>query len=215
MVRCVRAALAFVTLAACVHAPPPKAKVVVFETAPTGGVLVTRTICLAADEQLCQAGTYQTSASAAPSLRFDQYIDPMLHLKLQLAGYALADAADLKLTPVDRTDTTYDGSATSSKLTPSLTVAELAPQDRIETARMLGLVGVLSSELHVVRRPHAPVRMELVVELIGLPDRRSQWRVTCNEPFESWAGTLRTLGDCAGNGIVAWRAPDAVIRRPR
>lgn len=204
--------LALVTLAACAHAPPPKANVLVFETAPTGGVLVTRTICLAADELLCQAATYQQSA--APSLRFDQYIDPMLHLKLQLAGYALADAADLKLLSVDRTDTTYDDSATSSKLTPTTTVAELAPRDRIETARMLGLTGVLSSELHVVRRPHAPVRMELVVELIGLPDRRSQWRVTCSEPFESWAGTLRTLGDCAGNGIVAWRAPD-VLRRSR
>lgn len=227
MVPHVRSALVFVVLTACVHAPPmPHAIVTPGEVHnPGNAILVTPTTCQSREAGLCDLGRLEADAAkVAPSpLTLDQYIDPMLRLKLQLAGYTLADATTLQLVSAERTDTTTVDATVeranemvTTKVSVVPTVARLPPIQRLEIAKELGLAGELRSHLDVVRVGStygSPIRIELTVVLIDQRTEHPLWTVSCSDAYEAWAETLLTLGNCVGDGVLAWRAPDAVIRK--
>lgn len=209
---------AVVMLAACAPLPPPRAVVSV----QRGGAparttaLVMPTTCIAAEPLLCTQAPYSKDAGPGTPLPVDAMIDPIVHLKLELAGYTLADARTLRLVSADRTDTT-DDSAVSTHVENVPTVAELSDGDRLAAAGSLGLGAVLRSTVRVGRDGGfglgEPVRFELVLELVSVPDAAPIWTVRCSERNEVPEITLRTLASCAGDGVLAWRAPDAVIGR--
>ncbi len=214
-------------LVACVHTPPIPRAIVTPGDAHTSGnaILVTPTTCQTRERGLCDLGQMEANATNfAPSpLTLDQYVDPMLRLKLQLAGYTLADATTLKLISAERTDIrTVDGTperanemaTTNVSVVP--TVASLPPLQRMQIAKELGFAGELRSHLDVVRAGatySAPIRIDLTVVLVDPETEKPVWTVTCSDIYEVWAGTLLTLGNCVGDGVLAWRAPEAVIRR--
>jgi hypothetical protein len=218
----VKSGVAVVLLAACAPLPPPRAVVTVHGGADPGRttVLAMPTTCVAADPALCTMAPYATPGSSRPPdtgpLRVADLVDPIVHLELELAGYTIADARTLRLVGADRTDTIED-SAASSHVEDVPTVAQLSAPDRLAAARSLGLTAVLQSTVTAVPDTHfhigAPVRFELVIALVGVPDGAPIWTVRCSDENEGPDTTLRTLGKCVGDGVLAWRAPDAVLGR--
>jgi hypothetical protein len=186
-------------------------------------VLVTPTTCVSTDSALCDPQIYRANQPAlGPLPAIDEVVDPILRLKLELAGYTLSDARTLRLTTVDRTDISENSDARGqttptwqgAKVGEGPTVATLSPRDQASAARSLGLTGIMRSTLTIIHpsnfeNPH----FELVLEMFALPDGTPLWTVKCNEPFETWSDTSRLLANCVGDGVLAWRAPDAVIAR--
>jgi hypothetical protein len=215
-----------IVIAACAPLPPPRAVVSVHANeAMHYAVLVTPTRCTASEPELCSAATYRTSSQTALAiLQVEELVDPIVRLKLELAGYTLSDARTLRLETVGRTDVTVQGDA-SGQTTPTSsdshveqgpTVADLSPADQAAAASSLGLTGVLRSTLNITHESaFATPNFELVLELFALPDGRPLWTVRCREPFENFEDTSRLLASCVGDGVLAWRAPDAVIGRPQ
>ena len=177
-------------------------------------MLVTATQCMANESILCDPAIYRTNANTGLILQpADALIDPIVRLKLELAGYTLSDASTLRLVTVDRTDTTEDDWH-GTKVEQGPTVAGLSPADQGAAAASLGLTGVIRSTLIITKTSNFdPVKFELVVEMFSLPEGAPLWTVRCSEPFEDFEGTSRLLASCAGDGVLAWRAPDAVIGR--
>jgi hypothetical protein len=220
--------LTIVTLvSACAPLPPPRAIVAVHapDDAARAAILVTPTTCVATDPLWCQPVMYlREHAAHGPDPGLDEIVDPLVRLKLELAGYTLADARSLRLTTVDRVDTSVQNDArgqtsavaTTTKVEDGATVASLSSSDQAAAARSLGLTGALVSTLHITReRPSmaAQIRVELVVELYAIPEGTPLWTVRCSEPIDDLASTARLLASCVGDGVLAWRAPDAVIAR--
>jgi hypothetical protein len=232
MMRCVRtAAITVIAASACQLLPPPRAVVAVHAPgdAARHAVLVMPTECVSGEPTLCSLSTYLQGLGAAPVaaspvMGVDELVDPILHFDLELAGYTLADARTLRLTTVDRTDSTEQADARgqttptgqATRIEEGPTVASLAPGDRLAAARSLGLTGALRSTLTIAPDRasfSAQLRFELAVELDGLPDGVPLWTVRCSEPLEDVERTTRLLASCVGDGVLAWRAPDAVIGR--
>jgi hypothetical protein len=217
--------LAVVVVAACAPLQPPRAVVRALAPADDAhhAVLVTPTTCVSTDPMLCDPQIYRgNQPSVGPLPAVDEVVDPILRLKLELAGYTLSDARTLRLTTVDRTDTTENSDARGqttpiwqgTKLGEGPTVATLSPHDQASAARSLGLTGIMRSTLTVIHPSNFDnARFELVLEMFALPEGTPLWTVTCNEPFENWSETSRLLANCVGDGVLAWRAPDAVIAR--
>jgi len=186
-------------------------------------VLVTPTICQSADATLCDPQIYRANQpSLGPLPAIDELVDPILRLKLELAGYTLSDARTLRLTTVDRTDITENSDARGAttptgqvaKVGEGPTVATLSPPDQASAARSLGLTGIMRSTVTILHPSNLEQpRFELLLEMFALPDGRPLWTVKCSELMEDWSGTARLLANCVGDGVLAWRAPDAVIAR--
>ena len=224
MMRSVRR-LVLVVFAACAPLPPPRAVVRVFAPADDThhAVLVTPTTCESSEANLCSPQTWQHDGpSTVDPKPFDELVDPILRLKLELAGYTLSDARTLRLTTVDRTDVTENSDARgqttptshSTQVDEGPTVATLSPADQAAAARSLGLTGVIRSTLVFTHTSNfAPVKLELVIEMTALPEGTPLWQVRCSEELDNVGPTARVLANCAGDGVLAWRAPDAVIGR--
>ena len=61
--------------------------------APRHAVLVTPTQCVTSESMLCDPSTYLTNATSHAVVQpFDELVDPITRLKLELAGYTLTDA---------------------------------------------------------------------------------------------------------------------------
>lgn len=202
-------------ISACAPLPPPRAVVAVHAPdEPVHAVLVTPTACVASEELLCSPEAYQTEANrGAPVQKVDELVDPIVRLKLELAGYTLSDARTLRLATVDRTDVSLDESK-ATHVDQGPTVADLSPADQAAAAGSLGLAGVLRSTLRVSHPSNfAPPTFELVLEMFAIPQGTLLWTVHCSELFENFTETSRLLASCVGDGVLAWRAPDAVIGR--
>ncbi len=203
--------LACLAASACAPPSPPRAVITVHGSASGGytSVVAMPTKCV--------------PAADAPS-DLPESIDPILRLKLELAGYMITDARELRLTTVDRTErtTTFDSdgrarsTASSARIGDGLTVASLSPASRAVVSQSLGLTGGMTSTLRITRDgtgAGAPIRYTLVVKLVALPERTPLWTVRCSERLETPVLTAQLLANCAGDGVLAWRAPDAIIGR--
>lgn len=207
---------------------PPRATVAISPGA-TGGarnaVLVLPTTCVA-DEWLCNPATYvknldgyQQSGAAAS---FPAVIDPLVRLKLELAGFTLADAATLRLETAERVDRSttagsYEGmptTTTSTTVGDVPTLLSLAPDELRAAASSIGLQAILSSTLRIHTLSYGRKQFEVTLELRALPEDTVLWTVRCAEMLEQAEGTAQLLANCVGDGVLAAHAPDALIRKP-
>ena len=212
---------------ACAPLSPPRAIITVGAAGgpPRNAVLALPTTCETTESILCEPATYYQGTGGAahrPVNDFAAQIEPIVRLKLELAGYTLVDARTLRLSTIERTETTIAsqrrGGAVSDAATTRLgdapSVAGLAPADRAAAAQSLGLAGELSSTLRISRDGAglgARIRFALVLELRALPGGTVLWTARCSDLEEDPEGTARLVANCAGDGVLAWRAPDAVI----
>ena len=222
------AALIALSVAGCVDAPPHAIVRASPGTASLGrAVLVMPTQCESpAGATLCAPATYNIGGPVGlaplPSSSYAPLIDPSLRLKLEFAGYTLAEAGVMTVTTRDRIETSSTSSAndhlpsltTTSEVAPARTLAELAEPDIVEVARSLHLAGIITSLLRVSPAPHHTVRLSLTVTLRDLDRLEPVWSVTCSEPFLDSIATSKLLGNCVGNGVLAAYAPDNLMGHP-
>ncbi|CAN5270511.1 hypothetical protein BH11MYX1_BH11MYX1_03620 [soil metagenome] len=223
-----RAVLIALGVVGCVDAPPRAIVRASPGTASLGrAVLVMPTRCESAlGEMSCAPATYEAGQPAG--LRrplpgsFAALIAPSLRLKLEFAGYTLAEAAVMMVTTRDRIETrattsTNDrlpSATTGSEVAPGLTLAELAEPDIVEVARSLHLAGIVTSMLRVSSAPHFGLQFSLTVTLRELDRLEPVWSVTCSELYLDTVATSKLLGNCVGNGVLAAYAPDNLMGRP-
>jgi hypothetical protein len=223
----VRIVVGCIVLAACALSPPRA----VVSITPLGGsgparnaVLVLSTACVADEDYLCDPRTYVRDADGnamfAVAATFAEVIDPLVRLKLELAGLTLADAGSLRLETADRVDRSesrttdgLDGASSSTSIGDVPTLLSLPPDELVSAAHSIGLQAMLSSTLRVVSAKHGRKVFEVRLELRAIPENATLWTVRCSEPLEQVEATARLLADCVGNGVLASLAPDALIQR--
>ena len=221
------AALGLVGLAGCA-APTSRAFVNVSraaETSPLNAVLALPTVCAAqdVDASRCSPASYVKNRDGSPGrpmpATFAAFIDPLLRMKLELAGLTLADAETLRLETAERreeTTTNERGRAVTTKETVQLseapTLLDLSPQQQRAAAGSLGLQGIASTTLRIAPGSSGRLSFQLTLELRALDDR-SLLRARCAEAYESPDATATILANCVGDGVLAARAPDALIGR--
>ncbi len=209
--------------------PPPRATVAIAHDAARlarNAVLVLPTTC-ATDEWLCNPASYVKDADGhqrfAAATSFPAVIDPLVRLKLELAGFSLADAATLRLETAERDDhatTTgsYEGvpsTSTSTTIGDAPTILSLPPDELRAAASSIGLQAILSSTLRIHSAEYGQKRFEVTLELSALPEGTLLWTVRCTELVEQAEGTAQLLANCVGDGVLAAHAPDALIRKAR
>ena len=215
--------------AGCIDAPPRA--IVHVRAAPGLGraVLVLPTRCTTdlLAPMYCSPHTYAAAQTGVPGVEIpDTYaplIDPALRLKLEFAGYTLAEAAAIQVTTGDRIDTRVTSSAngripdstSGSQVTAGVSLASLDEPDLVAVARSLQLSALVTSTLRVLPAPHGMKRFELTVALRDLDRVEPVWTVTCSELFLDNTATATILGNCVGNGILAVFAPDHLMGQPR
>lgn len=208
-------------LAGCMQAAPHAiVQVPPGEEYAAGAVLVMPTTCVpdGVDPVLCSPAAVTVGqpqpltpwpASYAP------WIDPTLRLKLEFAGYTLAEGAAMRLETAERTDeqtVTGDGvSASATAVTAGPTVADLAPGDVRVVARSLGLGGVVTSTFTISPAGFGEIRADLVVTLWDVDSSAARWIVRCGERMYGYRETPLRLATCVGNGVLAALAPDNLI----
>lgn len=171
-----------------------------------------------------QAYVQDHTDTAAPALppTFAELIDPLLRMKLELAGYTLADAESMQLRTSERTvrsSTISRGAAAvhheETTLSAEPTVASLPEQEQHRVASSIGLSGVASSTLIVSRTGSGRMQFGLNWELRSLPDGALALQVRCTELYEFPEETASVLANCVGDGVLALRAPEAILGEPR
>lgn len=201
--------------AACVQKPPHATVIVHAGRAPTShAVLVVPTQCVSyAYVGLCQPSSWASSKDETPRLpaSFGEVIDPALRLKLEFAGFTLAEAGALRLGTAERVDVTGGSHVTEAE--GPRTVAELGFDDARAVARSLSLTSVLVPQLTI--RPDGPGTNsgELTVALIDAATNEPRWTVSCKEKLYDVFDTPNRLANCVGNGVLAVLAPENLIGR--
>ncbi len=206
---------------------PPRATVAISHQA-TGharnAVLVLPTTC-DADEWLCDPASYVKDADGqariATAASFPVVIDPLVRLKLELAGFSLADAAMLRLETAQREDRSvttgsYEGvpsTSTSTTIADVPTLLSLSPDELRAAASSIGLQAILSSTLSIHPAEYGKKRFEVTLELRALPEDTLLWTVRCAELVEHAEETAQLLANCVGDGVLAAHAPGALIRK--
>ena len=184
--------------------------------------LPTACVTEAADAWRCAPAAYvrnRDGSAGRPMPRtFAALIDPLLRTKLELAGFTLADAETLRLETAERTErTTRDDRGRASEARASIqlsevpNVAALPPEGQRAAARSLGLQGIVTTTLRVEPGRAGRTRFTLALELQALPGNLPVLTVNCSEFFEFPDETATVLANCVGNGVLAARAPDALI----
>jgi len=153
-------------------------------------------------------GSSSKQGAAQESVRvpktFAELIDPLLRIKLELAGFTLADAEVMRLD---------SPAAASGPAEAPRTLAVLPSDERREVAAALGLEGIVSSELLVRPADAGRMALQLAVELRAFAGDWPVMTVRCEEVFESPQETGTVLANCVGNGVLAAVAPDALLGR--
>jgi hypothetical protein len=201
--------------AACVQKPPHATVVVHAGRAPTShAVLVVPTTCMTyADVMLCQPSSWGSAGSTMiPPASFGEVIDPALRLKLEFAGFTLAEAGALRLATADRVEVNGESHVTEPTEGPR-TVAELSFDDVRAVARSLSLTSVLVPQLTIRHAGPGEVSGELTVALVDVATNQPQWTVSCKETMYSIYDTPNRLANCVGNGVLAVLAPENLIGR--
>jgi len=208
-------ALLLLTVTACVQ-KAPQANVIINENrAPTShAVLVMPTTCFSyADVTLCHPDVWMSHGDLrAPPQSFGEVIDPALRLKLEFAGFTLAEAGALRLVMADRKDVNGKSEVIETTDGP-VNVAQLSFDDARAVAASLALTSVLTS--HIMFRPAGPgeVSGELVVQLLDVATNQPRWTVSCKETMYDVIQSSNRLANCAGNGVLAVLAPGNLIGR--
>lgn len=188
-----------------------------------GAILVMPTTCVADGvmASLCTPATMLTGdvqPMQPVAASYAAYVDPALRLKLEFAGYTLAEAAAMRLETGARTEvSTVEGQGQRSDttaVTASRTVAELAPPDVREVARSLGLGAIVTSTFTISPAGFGEIRADLVVTLWDLETGAARWVVRCGEPMYGYQETPARLASCVGNGVLAALAPANLIGEP-
>lgn len=216
-----RLLLVVVTGACGVFAPPRATVTVAANPGPLkNAVLALPMTCESVDgNSLCDPRVFypENMEKFAPQNSFAEMLEPIVRLKLELAGYTLVDARSLALEEVGRTETTSEdgGGGASIKTTErgvSRTVADLRPDDQVAAAMSLGLAGVLSTSLRITKAAEiGNKQMEVIVALRAVPEGSVLFTARCAELYEDARATTALIATCVGDGVLAWRAPDAVI----
>lgn len=185
-----------------------------------GAVLVMPTTCVpdGVMASLCEPATL-LAGQQAPLVplpaSYATYVDPTLRLKLEFAGYTLAEGAAMRLETATRTDgqTTYGdgGTWSTSTLAGGRTVADLPPSEVRVVARSLQLGGVITSTFTISPAGFGEIRADLVVTLWDIESSASRWIVRCGERMYGYRETPLRLANCVGNGILAALSPGNLI----
>ena len=181
-------------LVACT-VPTPRAAVNIGPARTTGAVLALPTRCNHGCDQRWGA------------LALGEEVDMLVRLKLELAGYTITEAATMRLVTDER-------EADAPDRRPQ-TVGELPFEDIVEVARSLGIGGILVTSVITETRNHKQF-MTITVELRALPDHAEVWRARCGGFVTGGFArehTVQDLANCAGDGVLAVQAPDALFRR--
>jgi hypothetical protein len=199
--------------AGCVQAPPHATLTVDGGRQPNShAVLVLPTTCTSLSyPELCLPATYATG-SGAPRVyppSFAAYIDPALRLKLEFAGFTLAEAGAMRITTADRVD--VNGNSRQIAGEGPQTVADLGLEDVRAVAASLALPSVLVPTLTIGPARHAMHEGILNVALVEVSTMRPRWTVTCREILYTPDETTNRLANCAGNGVLAIIAPENLI----
>ena len=198
---------------ACVQAPPHATLTVDGGRQPKShAVLVLPTTCTSLSyPELCLPATYAT-AGGVPHVyppSFAAYIDPALRLKLEFAGFTLAEAGAMRITTADRVDA--NGTSRQIEGDGPQTVADLGIEDVRTIAASLALPSVLAPTLTIGPAPHAMHDGILTVALVEVSTMRPRWTVTCRETLYTPEETTNRLANCAGHGVRAIIAPENLI----
>lgn len=219
-----RAFVAVLATVGCMQAAPHAVVQITPGVRGTGGaVLVMPTVCVPQGviAALCTPATMLSGNApmrpVAPS--YAAYVDPALRLKLEFAGYTLAEGAAMRLDTGERTDTAAVDGVTGqgyddTDVTPSRTVAELGPDDVQAVARSLGLGGIVTSTFTISPAGFGEIRADLVVTLWDLEAGAAKWVVRCGERMYGFEETPARLASCVGNGVLAALAPQNLIGQP-
>lgn len=208
--------LSAVLCAACVQKPPHATVIVNEGRAPTShAVLVVPTTCMTyADVSLCHPSSWGSQENRLVKLpeSFGDIIDPPLRLKLELAGFTLAEAGALRLVTADRVEVNGQREITEPTDGPR-TVAELGFDDARAIARSLALASVLVPHLTLRPAGFGEVSGELTVALVDVETNQPRWTVSCTEKLYNVEETPNRLANCVGNGVLAVLAPQNLIGR--
>ena len=202
-------------LVACVQKPPHANVIVHAERQPAShAVLVVPTKCeTMLYPALCSPRTYATDTDNNTTRQyaesFAEYIDPALRLKLEFAGFTLAEAGAMRIQTADRIETNdhvqIDGGPGPQ------TVADLGFEDMRTVASSLSLTSLLVPTLTIRGAEYGMKRADLVVALVDVATSRARWTVTCSELLYDAIETPNRLANCAGNGVLAVLAPQNLI----
>jgi len=206
--------LSAILWAACVQNPPHATLVVDRDRQLTShAVLVLPTTCTSLSyPELCLPATYAANSGAvhaALPASFAEYVDPALRLKLEFAGFTLAEAGAMRITTADRVD--VNGKSRRVEGEGPQTVAELGFEDVQTIAMSLKLPSVLVPNLTIRPAAHAMQEAILNVVLVEVSTRWPRWTATCSEIVFSPEETMNRLANCVGNGVLAALAPENVI----
>ena len=175
--------------------PTPRATVTLGTAPSPRAVLVLPTTCNTACDQRVAGG----------ELIMRDEVDTLVRLKLELAGYTLAEAATLRLV-------TDEGNTPPE--TPK-TVGELPYDGAVEVATSLGLGGIVTTSVMAETRNYKTY-LTVTVELLAVPGQGSVWRAACGGFVTGGFArelTVQDLANCAGDGVLAVKAPGALFRR--
>lgn len=142
-----------------------------------------------------------------------KFVDAELHLRLEFAGYTLAEAGAMRLTTADRVD--VDGASEQIATDGPQTVAELGMPDIRAVARSLGLQAILIPHLAYGSAGPGETKATLSITLVDVATMRPLWTVACDETLYDPQVTMNRLANCAGNGVLAIFAPANVIGQAR
>ena len=201
--------------AACVQKPPHATVIVHAGRAPTShAVLVVPTKCTThAYVWMCEPSTWGSPEGLLkPPASFGEVIDPALRLKLEFAGFTLAEAGALRLGTADRIEVNGESRVTEPTEGPR-TVAELGLDDARAVARSLSLTSVLVPQLTFRPAGFGAVSGELTVTLVDVATDQPHWTVSCKEMLYNVHETPNRLANCVGNGVLAVLAPENLIGR--
>ena len=138
------------------------------------------------------------------------FVDPALRLKLEFAGFTLAEAGAMRLTTADRVDINSDSQQIETTAGPQ-TVADLPIGDIRTVALSLGLRSILIPHLSYGVAGPGESTVKLSITLVDAQTMQTEWTVTCSEVMYDREQTMNRLANCAGNGVLAVLAPENVI----
>jgi hypothetical protein len=142
-----------------------------------------------------------------------KFVDGPLRLKLEFAGYTVAEAGAMRITTADRVDINERSEQLATD--GPQTVAELGIEDIRTVARSLDLQSILIPHLTYDYYRPGETKVTLSVTLVDSTTMKQRWTVACAEVLLEPSETMNRLANCAGNGVLAIFAPGNVIGKAR
>jgi len=205
--------LSAILWSACVQEPPHATLLVDGGRQPKShAVLVLPTTCTWLSYPAFVLPPTYATGSEAPRVdppSFASYIDPALRLKLEFAGFTLAEAGAMRITTADRVD--VNGTSRRIEAKGPQTVADLGIEDVRAIASSLELPSMLVPKLTIRPAPHALHEAVLSVVLIEVSTMYPRWTATCREIVYSPDETMNRLANCVANGVLAAITPENLI----